>query len=48
MNACKGENLLTRLPENYLHSSAKYYFTGQQGIYAITNYMELMDIELTK
>jgi hypothetical protein len=36
------------LPEEYRHSSAKFYITGEQGIYAVTSFMELHDIDLTK
>ena len=32
----------------YVHSSAKYYKTGEQGIYLVKNYTELEDIDLTK
>lgn len=32
---------------DYLHSSAKFYFTGEQGIYPVTNSGELNDIDLT-
>ena len=32
----------------YVHSSAKYYVTGEQGIYSITKYTELEDIDLTR
>ena len=46
-NACKG-NKLVELPEQYEHSSAKYYIEGEHGIYSITNFMELRDIDLTK
>jgi len=35
-------------PEQYVHSSTKYYFTGEQGIYAVTNFMELRHIDLGK
>lgn len=35
-------------PEEYDHSSAKFYITGEQGIYSVTSFMELMDIDLTK
>ncbi len=31
-NPCKG-NRLVELPEQYIHSSAKFYITGEQGIY---------------
>lgn len=46
-NPCKG-NKLIELPEQYEHSSAKYYFTGEQGIYPVTYFMELQDIDLTR
>ncbi len=46
-NPCKG-NKLVELPEQYEHSSAKYYIEGEHGIYSITNFMELRDIDLTK
>jgi hypothetical protein len=36
------------LPEEYEHSSAKFYTVGEQGIYAVTSFMELRDIDLTK
>ena len=39
---------MVNLPEQYEHSSAKYYIEGVQGIYAVTNFMELRDIDLTK
>ena len=39
---------LVELPEQYDHSSAKYYFTGEQGIYPVTSFMELRDIDLTR
>jgi hypothetical protein len=45
-NPCKAK--LVELPEQYEHSSAKYYLTGEQGIYAVTNFMELRDIDLTR
>jgi hypothetical protein len=34
--------------KDYLHSSAKYYGTGEQGIFFVTNYMQLENIDLTK
>jgi len=46
-NPCKG-NKLVELPEQYIHSSAKFYITGEQGIYAVTSFIELRDIDLTK
>ena len=45
-NPCKAR--LVEVPEQYEHGSAKYYFTGEQGIYSITNFMELRDIDLTR
>ncbi len=44
-NPCKAG--LARLPEDYLHSSARYYYTGEQGVYPVITYMELQDIDLT-
>ena len=45
LNPCKAK--LVELAEQYEHSSAKYYYTGKQGIYPVTNFMELRDIDLT-
>jgi hypothetical protein len=47
-NPCKGEKKLAELPEQYIHSPAKFYVTGEQGIYPVTSYTELEDIDLTK
>jgi len=44
-NPCKEG--LAKLPEDYKHSSAKYYYTGEQGVYPVITYMELQDIDLT-
>ena len=33
---------------DYNHSSAKYYITGEQSVYAVMSYLELADIDLTK
>jgi REP element-mobilizing transposase RayT len=48
MNACTGKYNLAPSPEEYLHSSAKYYNTGVQGVFAVTDYMQLEDIDLTR
>lgn len=48
MNPCNGNWNLVQNPEEYVHSSAKYYYLGELGIYPVTNYMELDDIDLTK
>lgn len=47
-NPCRGKWNLAQLPQEYMHSSAKYYLTGQQGTYEVLNYMELENIDLTK
>jgi REP element-mobilizing transposase RayT len=44
-NPCKAG--MVSLPEDYEHSSAKYYYTGKQGRYPVITYMELQDIDLT-
>lgn len=44
-NPCKAG--LAKLPEEYAHSSAKYYYTGVQGVYPVITYRELQDIDLT-
>lgn len=46
-NACTGKWRLVQNPVDYLHSSAKFYLAGEQGIYSVTSYMELEDIDLT-
>lgn len=43
-NPCKAG--LADLPENYLHSSARYYITGVHSVYPVITYMELQDIDL--
>jgi hypothetical protein len=45
LNPCKAK--LIELPEQYEHSSARYYYTGERGLYPVTNFMELRDIDLT-
>jgi hypothetical protein len=37
---------LVKNAEDYLHSSAKYYLTGEQGIYHVTNYLEFYDVPI--
>ncbi len=46
-NPCRKSSLQCLSPEDYLHSSATYYVTGQSGIYPVTTYMELQDISLS-
>ena len=47
-NPCKGTWDLAVSPIDYKHSSAKFYLTGENGEYAVTNYKELMDVDLSK
>ena len=47
-NPCSGKWELVQTPENYEHSSAKYYLTGDQGIYEVFSYCKLADVDLTK
>ena len=47
-NPCRGVWSLVEEEHKYDHSSAKYYVTGEQGIYFVTSYVELEDIDLTK
>ena len=47
-NPCKGIWQLAENPVDYKHSSALFYITGEQGLYAVTHYMEMEDIDLTK
>lgn len=46
-NPLQEQWLLVEDPEAYIHSSAKFYGTGEQGIYPVTNYGEMEDIDLT-
>ncbi|MFT3945338.1 MAG: hypothetical protein QM763_00075 [Agriterribacter sp.] len=48
MNPCRWNPPLVAQPEEYIHSSAKYYITGEQGVYEVCNYMLLQDVDLTK
>jgi len=48
VNPCRCLPRLAAVPEEYLHSSAKFYITGKHGMYAVTSYMQLHDIDLTK
>ncbi|MBS1917885.1 MAG: hypothetical protein JST87_16570 [Bacteroidetes bacterium] len=47
-NPCKGKWKLSQNPESYVHSSAAYYLTGEQGIYPVTDFMQMQDIDLSK
>lgn len=45
MNPCKDKWDLCKMPEHYLHSSARYYFTGVHGIYEVNNIAQMKDKE---
>lgn len=45
-NPCKAKMSGVKFPEDYLHSSARYYYTAKQGVYPVITYMELQDIDL--
>lgn len=45
-NPCTGKWQLAADSIDYPHSSVKYYSTGEQGIYAVTNFMEMLDADL--
>ena len=45
-NPCTGKWQLSVNALEYLHSSAKFYSCGQQGIYTVLNFQELNDIYL--
>ena len=47
-NPCKGKWKLVENPIEYVHSSARFYETGVQGIYPVMNYMDLENIDFTK
>ncbi len=47
-NPCRGSLEIVKDPWQYEHSSAQFYFTGKQGVYEVTSYMSLEDIDLTK
>jgi len=47
-NPCRGIWNLVVEESEYIHSSAKYYETFEQGIYLVTNYTALEDIDLTR
>ena len=47
-NPCRGKWSLVKQPWDYVHSSAKFYFSGEEGVYPVINFMALKDIELTR
>ena len=47
-NPCRGKWDLCRDPTEYIHSSAKFYMTGDAGIYPVTHVGELSEIKLIR
>jgi len=47
-NPCRGKWSLVNQPWDYTHSSARQYIMGEVGVYRVTIYSELNDIDLTK
>ena len=47
LNPCSGKWNLVEDPAAYVYSSAGYYLTGNQGIYTVTDYMQMEDIDPT-
>jgi len=43
-NPCAGKWMLSSSPINFLHSSAAFYETGEQGIYEVKHILEIDDI----
>jgi hypothetical protein len=48
VNPCTSKWNLTLNPAEYLHSSARFFICGEQGVYIVTNVNELDDVDLTK
>ena len=44
-NPCIGKWKLASNPVEYIHSSAKFYLTGVQGVYTVTNFMEMEEVD---
>jgi hypothetical protein len=47
-NPCSGKWALVNNPIDYPYSSAKFYYTGEQGLYPVMHHLELNDIVLSK
>ena len=47
-NPCSGKWSLCVLPFDYLHSSARFYMTGNHAAYPVLNFCELADINLSR
>ena len=48
VNPCTSRWNLALNPAEYLHSSARFYICGEQGVYRVTNVNQLDDVDLTK
>jgi len=47
-NPCSKKWNLCASPVEYPYSSARFYITSEQGVYPVTNIMEMEDVEFTK
>ncbi len=47
MNPCIKKWMLSENPYEYVHSSARFYISGEQGKYEVLNFGELNDIDLS-
>lgn len=47
-NPCSKKWNLCESPHEYVHSSAKFYVTDEQGVFEVVSYGALEDIDLTK
>lgn len=47
-NPCREKWNLVEQPEDYVHSSAGFYLTEKQGLWSVTSYMDIDDVDLTK
>lgn len=46
-NPCQSHWKLVEQAEDYIHSSARFYETGKQGVYPVTSYSTLDDVDLS-
>ena len=47
-NPCTGKWQLAVYAIEYIHSSARFYLTGVQDIYPVTNFMEMEEVDFNK
>ncbi len=47
-NPCSKKWNLCSSPVEYIHSSAHFYIAGKQGVYPVTNFMEMEDVKFIK